>query len=119
MKKTTATATLAIGLMVLFFSNVQANYPTCMTEDILKHQSELTIEKKIVIQGWMLSFDENELAPDKGIEQEISLETWMIDANWNDNNWQTVSETEIELEDWMYKSFTQDNRIMAQNAPLF
>ncbi len=106
MKKTAATLTLALGIMVLSFSNTQAINPSRLSAEV--------IENKILVEDWMLSFDAQQIATEKN----INLEAWMIDANWNDNTDLVVEESNIELEDWMTKSFTPDNRILALNVPL-
>ena len=102
MKKSAATLTLALGIMVLSIANVQANNPTRLSAEVDMIHSELTMEKKIVVEEWMLSFEAQQIATEKN----INLEGWMINVNWNDNTDLVVEESNIELEDWMTKSFT-------------
>jgi len=118
MKKIAATLTLAIGIMVLFLTNVQANNPTRLSAEVMTDQSEVSMESKIVVQDWMLSFEEQQMISEKVTEKRISLESWMINANWNDNTDLVVNEEDIQLEDWMTRSFAPKIRILALSAPL-
>ena len=119
MKKSAITITLALGIMVLSFSNVQAINPSQLSAEVLMIQSDVTIENEIIVEDWMFSFDAQQMASEKVMEKNISLESWMIDASWNVNTDLIVSESNIELEDWMTESFTpKNNRILARRVPL-
>lgn len=115
MKKSTAILTLAIGIGILFSSNLKANNNTSFDEAI---KTDISIEKEIVMQDWMLEFDAAEMTKENSTENEINLELWMITPEWVDNSEQMTSETEIELEDWMTRSFLEENIVVAQFVPV-
>lgn len=113
MKKLIAIASIVLGLGIILSSTVQAN--TLMKSDVETslERSDISLEKEISIQDWMLSFEKMTNSIEAGVEKELRLESWMLDLSWTVNTDEVTAEAEIPLEDWMTASFSRENRIIA------
>ena len=115
MKKRIAIVSLAIGIGILFTSNLMANKSALFNEVV---NMEMSVEKEILVQDWMLGVENTTVSAEQAAELEIRLESWMINTVWNENAEGMTSETEIELEDWMTRSFLEDIIAVAQVVPV-
>jgi hypothetical protein len=113
MKKFTAISSILLGLGILFSTTVQASIPMMSDSETRIERSDISLEKEIGIQDWMLSFEKRNNSLEAGVEKELKLESWMLDLSWTVNTDEVIAEAEIPLEDWMTASFSRENRIMA------
>ena len=106
MKTRNLILTLAIGIGLFAFSNVNAIDPISFSTDKAVSKTEMIVEKDIKVQDWMVEADR--LTARNGVSKEKSLkvENWMLDGTWNKKEGTSASvEPELKVESWMLNSF--------------
>lgn len=114
MKKVTLTITIAFSLGFLFTSSAMTILPFHLNEVVSKVSREVSLEKEIHLQNWMLTPERFQRAAEYENEKAIEVSSWMLQGNWLKDN--PEDEASIEVEDWMLSGFNQsEERIVLED----
>ncbi len=119
MKKATLILTLAFGLGFFLNTAVHAINPIQCNDLMIRINSELSFEKEIALQDWMLSMEAFSKRIEHTAEQAIELQPWMYVAVTGPENTPLAAErriemeSEIEVEAWMLGKTERIGRAVA------
>ena len=113
MKKTTIILSFVLGLWFVLPSAVLAINPMHFNGLALNINSDIYVEKDIMLQDWMLRIEPFKGSPDITSDLEPEVKPWMLDASWIKDNSRLTPEPEMKLEGWMLNPLDTENRTIA------